>query len=167
MSTTRYLLLLPLLLLTLSGSRPVARPAVVQWLTPQALADSMRVRPRPVLVKVYTDWCQYCKLQDMTTFRDKGVADRLNTRFYAVALNAESQEPVRLAGHTFRFKPTGPSNGVHELALALARDEYGQVPYPTIVLLDDKLQVQGRWPGLIKAKQLTAALDKLAAVAAP
>jgi thioredoxin-related protein len=99
----------------------------------------------------------------MTTFRDKRVVQQLGANFYAVALNAESREPVRLAGHTFKFKPTGPNNGVHELALALARDEYGQVPYPTIVLLDEKLQVRGRWPGLIKANQLTAALEKLQA----
>lgn len=156
----RFLLLLPLLLFTLSGHRPAARP-VIRWLTPQALADSMRVRPRPVLVNVYTDWCHYCKLQDLTTFRDKNVVRSLNTSFYAVALNAESKEPVRLAGHTFTFQATGPGSGVHGLAQELARDEYGQVSYPTIVLLDNKLQVRGRWLGLIKATQLTAALAKM------
>lgn len=163
----RALLLLLLPLLTLSSYRsPVPRP-VVRWLTPQALADSMRVRPRPVLVKVYTEWCRYCKLQDLTTFQNKDVANRLNTSFYAVALNAESREPVRLAGHTFTFRPTGPGSGVHELALALARDESGQVVYPTVVLLDEKLEVRGRWPGLIKASQLRAALNKMQAEFAP
>ncbi|GAA3976643.1 hypothetical protein [Hymenobacter antarcticus] len=48
------------------------------------------------------------------------------------------------------------------LGLALARDEQGQVAYPTVVLLDEKLQVRGRWLGLIKAAPLRAALDKLA-----
>ena len=166
MASLRSLFIL-LLLLLLSGNRPAPRPAV-RWLTPQTLADSMRVRPKPVLVKIYTDWCHYCKLQDLTTFQDKNVANQLNTDFYAVALNAESQEPVQLAGRTFKFQPTGPSSGVHELAVALARDESGQVPYPTTVLLNDKLQVRGRWSGLIKAKQPTAALDKLRAeTAAP
>lgn len=160
MSFLRALLLLLTLLFTLSGNRP-APPTAIRWLTPQALADSMRVKPRPVLVKVYTDWCHYCKLQDLTTFRNKEVVASLNKSFYAVALNAESREPVRLAGQTFKFQPTGPSNGVHELALALARDEHGQVPYPTIVLLDEKLQVRGRWPGLLKADQLLVALTKL------
>lgn len=161
MASFRYLLLLPLLL-TLGASRPASRP-VVRWLTPQALADSLRVRPRPVLVQVYTDWCRYCKLQEMTTFRDKAVIRQLNATFYAVALNAEAREPVQLAGRTFTFQATGPGSGVHELALVLARDEQGLVSYPTIILLDDKLQIRGRWPGLIKAGQLTAALDKLRA----
>ncbi|SMB95915.1 hypothetical protein SAMN00120144_0499 [Hymenobacter roseosalivarius DSM 11622] len=150
------------LLLALGGSRPPHPAGAVRWLTPQALADSMRVRPRPVLVNIYTPSCRYCKLQDLTTFRDKDVVSRLNARFYAVALNAESREPIRLGGHTFTFQATGPDNGVHGLALALARDEHGQVVYPTVVLLDEKLEVRGRWPGLIKAGQLRAALNKLA-----
>ncbi|GAB2471378.1 hypothetical protein GCM10011375_37790 [Hymenobacter qilianensis] len=154
------------LLLTLGSSHP-PKPGVIRWLAPQDLADSLRVRPRPVLVNIYTPSCRYCKLQELTTFQDQRVADRLNARFYAVALNAESPEPVRLLGHTFTFQPTGPGRGVHALALALARDERGQIAYPTLVLLDEHLQVRGRWPGLIKAEQLTPALDKVAPEAGP
>jgi hypothetical protein len=134
---------------------------------PQALADSLRLRPRPVLVFVHTTWCHYCKLQEMTTFRDADVAQRLNAGYYAVALDAESRVPVQLGGRAYGFQATGPGTGVHALALALARDENGQLAYPTTVLLDQNLQVRGRWSGLLKPAPLAAALEKLSLSAHP
>ncbi|WP_426060299.1 thioredoxin family protein [Hymenobacter sp. B1770] len=155
-----------LLMLTLgSSSRP--KPSLVRWVTPQALADSLRVRPRPVLVFVHTTWCQYCKLQEMTTFRHGEVTRRLNAGYYAVSLDAESRAPIRLGGETFGFKATGPTTGVHTLALALARDEQGQLAYPTTVLLDERLQVRGRWAGLLKPSELVVALEKLSKASQP
>lgn len=154
-------LLLRLMPLLPTPASPRPAPAI-RWLTPQLLADSMRVRPRPVLVKVYTTWCRYCQLQDLTTFRNKNVVAQLGAGYYAVALDAESRQPVRLGGHTFGFAATGPGTGVHELAVALARDERGQLIYPTTVLLGPDLRVRNRWSGLLKPAPLLAALGRMA-----
>jgi hypothetical protein len=150
-----------LLLLLTMGSSGQRRAAPIRWVAPKALADSLRVRPRPVLVFVHTSWCQYCKLQELTTFRNPEVARRLNAGYYAVSLDAESRVPIRLGGQKYEFQASGPNTGVHALALALARDEQGQLAYPTTVLLDEKLQVRGRWAGLLKANELAPALESL------
>ena len=150
-----------LLLLALGGSRPPKAPPI-RWVAPQALADSLRVRPRPVLVFVRTTWCRYCKLQELSTFRNADVARRLGDGYYAVSLDAESHAPVQLGGKTYGFQASGPGTGVHALALALARDEQGRLNYPTTVLLDQQLRVRGRWAGLIKPAELLAALDHFA-----
>ncbi len=168
------LLMTASVLLTLGGS-PAAgelgkppRPAAIRWLTPQALADSMRAQPRPVLVKIGTAWCRYCRLQDATAFRNPAVVARLNTDFYAIALDAESRMPLPWAGHIYTFQPTGPGAGVHGLALALGRDSATAAPvYPTTVLLDTALRVQRRWAGLLSADALLPALAPAAPAAKP
>ncbi|OGX84245.1 hypothetical protein BEN47_16455 [Hymenobacter lapidarius] len=161
----RYALSL-LLLLALGSSRP-PKPAPIRWVAPQALADSLRVRPRPVLVFVHTTWCRYCKLQELSTFRNPDVVRRLNAGYYAVALDAESRAPIAFGGKTYQFQATGPDTGIHALALLLARDEHGQTAYPTTVLLDQQLRVRGRWTGLLKPTGLLAALTQQARETAP
>ena len=159
MSYSIRVVLLLALLLGGAANRP-PRPAPIRWVAPQALADSLRRHPRPVLVFVHTTWCRYCKLQELTTFRNPGVARQLNAGYYAVSLDAESQASVQWNGQTYGFQATGPGTGVHALALALARDEQGHLAYPTTVLLNSALRVQERWPGLLQPADLLAALAK-------
>ena len=150
-----------LLLLLVAGASGPPKPAPMRWLAPQALADSLRVRPRPVLVYIHTTWCRYCKIQDLTTFRNQDVVRQLNAGYYAVSLDAESREPIQLGQQTFKFRASGPTTGVHALALALAQDEHGQITYPTTVLLNPALQVRGRWAGLLKPADLLNALTQM------
>ena len=150
--------------LLLSGAGPARpRPLPVAWLSPAALADSLRTHPRPVLVVLSTNWCRYCRLQEATTFRDPAVVARLRAGFYCVRLDAEGREPLRWAGRRYDFVATGPGTGTHALALALGTEGSAPLSYPTTVLLDSALRVRGRWPGLIRAAELLPALAVLTA----
>ena len=94
-------------------------------------------KPKPILVFIHTDWCKYCKLMEQTTLKNQAVINQLNNDFYFVSLNAESKEAISYNQHTFVYKPTGTSTGIHELATELATIN-GQVSYPTIAVLDAK-----------------------------
>ena len=132
----------------------------VRWLTFEQLADSMREHPRPVLVDVYTDWCGYCRMQDRITLADPAVVETLNRGFYAVKLNAEDKRSLRFLGRTYRFQPTGPDAGTHELAQLLARAN-GQVAYPTLVFLNERLALLHRRVGFTSPGDLRKLLNAL------
>ncbi|MBC7919883.1 MAG: thioredoxin family protein [Ferruginibacter sp.] len=150
--------LLALCALTFYPALAQPERTAVRWLTFEQLADSMRARPRPVLVDVYTQWCSYCRMQDRITLADPAVAEILNRGFYAVKLDAEGQHPLRFLGRTYRFKPTGPDAGIHELAELLAKTN-GQVAYPTLVLLNERFELLHRRVGFTSPGDLRKLLN--------
>ena len=139
------------------GTHLYAQPAGVNWLSFAQLEDSMRAKPKKILVQVYTDWCSYCKLVERKTFKNPEVAQYLNGHFYAVALNAEGEQTVRFAGQRFGFNATGNGTGIHSLALALAGQK-GPVAYPSIVILDEQYTIINRQTGFVAPRQLLHSL---------
>jgi len=113
----------------------------VKWLTieeAQALNDKA---PRKIFIDMYTDWCGWCKVMDQRTFSQPDIAEYLNTYFYPVKFNAEGRNPAVFKGQTFNFNPQYRS---HELAIALMQ---GKMSYPTIVYLNEELQILSVVPG--------------------
>lgn len=126
-----------------------------------AQLDSLqRSEPRPVLVFIHTDWCRYCQGMEQTTLRDPAVIAALNERVYFIALDAEQRAAIRYAGQTFRYVSNGSENGVHQLALALGREE-GELTYPTLCLLSPAQRVLWRQGGFLRSKELLALLERL------
>jgi thioredoxin-related protein len=121
----------------------------IQWLTIEEAYARIQKEPRKVLVDVYTDWCGWCKVMDRETFKNKSVASYVNEKFYAVKLNAEQKEAIRLGDQKFEFVSEG-GGGIHQLALALTNN---QPSFPTTVFLDDKFQMIQPLPGYMKAKE--------------
>ncbi|WP_138479826.1 thioredoxin family protein [Dyadobacter bucti] len=121
----------------------------IQWLTIEEAYAKIQKEPRKVLIDVYTDWCGWCKVMDRETFRNKSVATYVNEKFYAVKLNAEQKEAIKLGDQKFEFLSEG-GRGIHQLALALTNN---QPSFPTTVFLDDKFQMIQPLPGYMKAKE--------------
>lgn len=101
------------------------------------LPQLQRKESRPVLVYIYTDWCNYCQAMKQKVLNDKEVRVFLDQNYYVVLLNAEGKEAVYFNGRTFRFKPTGTSSGIHELAEALGTID-GRNTFPTLCFLNRK-----------------------------
>lgn len=59
----------------------------------QALAEAKRDH-KMVFVDIVADWCLPCCEMDKTTYRDKGVATLLNTRFHPVRIKQNSQDTI-------------------------------------------------------------------------
>lgn len=120
----------------------------IKWISIQELEAALENEPRKVMIDVYTDWCGWCKKMDATTFKDPKVSKIVNEKFYAVKFNAESTEEITLKGQTYKFVPKG-KRGYNELAAALMS---GQMSYPTVVYLDENLDLLSPVPGFQKAK---------------
>ncbi|MBC6992610.1 thioredoxin family protein [Lewinella lacunae] len=116
--------------------------------------DSLQaVEARPVLVFLRTDWCRYCHRMEHTTLRDTAVVRLLNTDFYFVSFDAETEQDVQWRGHTFRFRPTGRKTGVHGLAEALGTVD-GRVAYPTVCILNPAFERIFQYNGALDAAGL-------------
>jgi len=92
-------------------------------------------QPRPILLYFYTDWCQYCKRLQKTTFKDKNVIEKLNTNYYVISFDGGSKEEVTHKGVTYKFVPTGMKSGYHELVHHYIKKR--QEIYPTLIFLDE------------------------------
>lgn len=97
----------------------------------------MKEDPKPVVVFLHTDWCSYCALMERKTFSDKEVQDNLDENFYFVSFNAETESDIYFRKHLFSFKKKGIKSGVHELALALGKEN----AYPAVVVLNEDYQI--------------------------
>jgi len=91
------------------------------------------LQPKKLFVDVYTDWCGWCKRMDVTTFAHPVIADKLNSDWIAVKINAERKDTVVINGQTFVNNNPGP-RGSHQLAQILLN---GQMSYPSYALIDE------------------------------
>lgn len=117
----------------------------MSWDEAVALA-SIEKNPKKVFIDVYTDWCGWCKRMDADTFQNPEVAAYMSENFYMVKLDGEQKEPIEYKGKTYTFVPSG-RNGYHQLAAALLQ---GRLSYPTVVFLDENLQMLSPVPGYQK-----------------
>ncbi|UTW67018.1 DUF255 domain-containing protein [bacterium SCSIO 12643] len=125
----------------------------IHWLTVAEMQEAMKKEPRKVLIDVYTNWCGPCKMMMSQTFGNPQVIKYVNENFYAVKFNAEGNDAITFKGIDFVNKAYNPANanrrnGTHEFTKAIAPVN-GRIAYPTIVYLDESLQiispVQGFW----------------------
>jgi len=115
--------------------------------------------PKPIVVFIHTNWCNYCKMMENSTFKNKEVIHLLNEGFYFISFDAESKKPINFNDQIFIHKPTGPNSGIHELATALATID-NQLSYPTIVILDDEKRILFQKQSYLSAKELQSILEK-------
>lgn len=123
--------------------------STVNWVSWDEAMALHAKEPRKIMIDVYTDWCGWCKVMDNKTFSHEVVADFLNEKFYAIKLNAEQREDITFQGKTFRYIAQG-NRGYHELAAALLNN---QLSFPSVVILDEKVNMLQLIPGFRKAKE--------------
>ncbi len=115
----------------------------INWLTWEEALELSKTEQKKILVDVYTDWCGWCKRMDKATFQQTHIAEYVNEHFYAVKFNAEMKEDIVFKGKTFKFVKNG-MRGYHELAAEITR---GRLSYPTVVFLNENLDVIQPVPG--------------------
>lgn len=101
-------------------------------------------------IDVYTDWCGWCKKMDASTFKDPEIVRIMNAYFIPVKFDAEQKESIQFSGREFKFVDNG-RRGYNELAVALLQSK---MSYPTMVLLNEKVQMIQPLPGYKTAADL-------------
>lgn len=145
----KYLLFILLSIFALSLSAQDEK-AGINWMTIEEAEAAAKDEPRKLIIDVYTDWCGWCKRMDKTTFSNPVIVDYVNEHYYAVKLNAEQKDSISFRGYNFKFVKQG-RRGYHELAAALLN---GKMSYPSIVYMDENLDMIQAIPGYQDAKSL-------------
>lgn len=150
---TRFRVLIFLLFLSL----PILSNAQqVSWLTFEELDSVLKVNPKPVFIDFYTDWCVYCKKMDKEAFKNAEVVKEINTKYYALKFDAESEQEVLFDGQTFT-KQKG--NRFHDLALILGLNDRTFAP-PTMIFLDKSFTTIERSFNYLSTKALLKKLKR-------
>lgn len=132
-----------LLFLVFAGLNAQAQD--INWISWEEAVELSKTdtKPKKIFVDVYTDWCGWCKKMDQNTFQNPEVSKYMQDNFYMVKMDAEGKDPIEYQGKTFKYIPSG-RRGYHELAAALLQ---GKLSYPTVVFLDEKLNMLSPVPG--------------------
>jgi thioredoxin-related protein len=120
----------------------------ITWLKFEEAIAANAKSPKMLLVDVYTDWCGWCKKMDNETFTDPKVVEYINSKFYAVKLNAEDTK------RTFEFM--GKTYNEAQMAAAMRVNSY-----PNFVIIEPKLQNIAQLPGYRQPVEFLAALNDL------
>lgn len=86
----------------------------VKWISINEALELNKTKPRKMLVNLYSDFCNSCRVMVKTTYTDSAVAAYLNSNYYTVNFNIVSKDTIRFNGMDFTNK-----QGVNELAYAL------------------------------------------------
>ncbi len=108
---------------------------------------------KPLLIYIYTDWCQSCKIIDGIVLKNKTAADFINKNFYFVRFNAASQNKETLFGDT--FEGTG-KNRPHQLTQLLLKQSF---KFPAFIFISPKKVKLGEIHGFMLPHQLNNVLN--------
>jgi len=135
--------------------------AKIEWVSVNDLPALMEKEPKKVLMDVYTSWCGPCKMMMKQTFSDPSIVKYVNEHYYAVKFNAEGKDPVTFKGQEYindKFDPekVGRRNGTHQFASIAAVN--GRLAYPTVVYMDEELNIITPIQGFLKPDQIAPIL---------
>ncbi len=126
----------------------------INWVSIEEAVELQKKSPKKIMIDMYTNWCGPCKMLDKNTFQNKDVASYVNENYYAVKFNAEGNENVTFKGKAYSNPNYDPAkanrrNSAHELS------RYFRIQaYPTIVFLDENLDVLVPLRGYKRPQQL-------------
>ncbi len=124
----------------------------------EELENLQKSELRNVIIFIKTDWCNYCKTMENTTFKNQKIIENINQNFYFIRFNAEEKRDVNFAGKTFHYKPTGTNTGIHKLAETLTE---GKTTYPSLIILNPQNEIIFQYNGYLKSSELLAILNKI------
>lgn len=146
-----FFLLSILLLCTSAINKPVAKEKI-NWLTVEEAQTKFKSEPRPVIINLYTNWCYWCKVMDVKTYKNKNVAAYINKHFYAVKVNAETKEMIGWSNKNYFYNP---QNKMNDFALYVTN---GQLGFPTTIIFSQLQEEPAAIPGYMTPKEMESIL---------
>jgi thioredoxin-related protein len=140
------------LILQTSKAQIEEAPSPIKWYTIEQAQALAAKQPRPMLIDVYTDWCGWCKHMMQTTFTNPNLANYIQTNFYPVRFDGETNDTITFQGKKWtntdfvklqqtladakkngQIVTSAPKKTTHDLAKHLLNNA---LSYPTIVYVD-------------------------------
>src|SRR5690606_9084944 len=125
-----------------------AQEKEIKWLSFDEVTELTAKEPKMIFVKVYTDWCGWCKKMDKETFTDTQVIDYINESFYAVKMNAEDSNK--------KFKFRGKEYTEESMARTMR-----VTSYPNFVIMDAAMENITQLPGYREPEPFLTSLNSL------
>ena len=132
-----------------------SQPEKIKWIEPEEINEFQKSNPKKIMIDLYTDWCGWCKVMDRTTFSDKNVAEKINSNFYPIKINAEYKGEINFNNKIYKYLDSKP-RGINELAYYLTN---GQLSYPMTIFLDEEFRIITLLPGYHKSNFFKSVLD--------
>lgn len=111
--------------------------SLVHWISFEEAYKQCKLKPRPILIDVYTTWCGPCKMMSTQTFNHPQIADYINRNFYAVKFDAESKDSVKFDKYLFTSSDATNPKATHQFAASILDNH---LAYPSIVFLNNQIQ---------------------------
>jgi len=124
--------------------------AKIKWYTIQEAAKLNKKKPKKIFIDVYTDWCGWCKKMDQVTFTNPVIIKYMNENYYPVKFNAETNDTIML-NDTLYYNRYPGVRSTNDLAIKLL---HGRLGYPSLVLLDEKLNQLNLVQSFLQPNQL-------------
>lgn len=139
---------------------PVNLDTEFKWYSVQEAIELNKTTHKKLFIDVYATWCGPCKWLDANTFNNPRIKEQLAQYYIPTKFNAESSDTVYFKDKTFvNPKPgAGARMSTHEFTIYIASTERG-ISYPTMVFLDENLDMIQPISGALSAEQLEPILD--------
>jgi|GEM_PF-19307 len=95
-----------------------------------------KIHPKKIMVSIGTKWCNTCRMLSEVSLRDEKYRDYVSQKYYAVYLDAESEDSVEFKGMKYGGKQSAQFP-FHSLIPVLTA---GNFILPTTVVLDENLE---------------------------
>lgn len=117
----------------------------IDWKTFPELEEALKENPKPVFIFFHAKWCAYCKKIERKIFTNTDVIERINTQYYAVKMDVETQDSIVFDNTIFTNKQSlTQRNGIHEIPLLLASREGFPFSLPATIILNKDFTVKNR-----------------------
>jgi thioredoxin-related protein len=81
---------------TVAATKPENKPeTAIHWLSLEEASLLAEKEKKPIFINVYAEWSSGCKKMEAETFSKPSIIEYINTHYYAVRLNAESNMKVQ------------------------------------------------------------------------
>ncbi len=110
----------------------------IKWLSWQEALELHSENKKKFFVDIYTDWCQWCTKMEKSTLSDPAIVKYINENYYPIHFNAEDKEEIIFDNKLYKQTKSFGKRPTHELAIEIMN---GNIGFPTIVFIDEKLKV--------------------------